>query len=139
CRRQCGSGKAHHSLGKVGFRVLELTSPLPSPTDLEEGMRIAMVGGLDRNESLLSRLAGEAGHEMRFHHGRRAARGGGTLRALVSASDVLVLTPDVNSHGAVQLGKRLARELGSPWVVLRTCGVARFRTLLGELRGHPVA
>jgi hypothetical protein len=102
-------------------------------------MRIAMVGGLDRNEALLVRLAAESGHELEFHHGRMAGRGADTLRSLAQRSDLLVLTPDVNSHGAVQLGKRLAREVNRPYVVLRTCGVARFKALLEELATRPAA
>jgi hypothetical protein len=102
-------------------------------------MRIAMVGGLDRNEALLTKLAAEAGHELEFHHGRLAGRGADVLRSLALRTDLLVLTPDVNSHGAVQLGKRLAREVGRPYVVLRTCGVARFRALLDALAARTAA
>jgi len=93
-------------------------------------MRIAMIGGLDRNERLLADLAARFGHKLEFHGGHMRGRGADGLRALVERADLVVLTPDVNSHGAAQLGKRLAREAGRSVVVLRTCGVRRFRALL---------
>lgn len=96
-------------------------------------MRIAMVGGLDRNETLFQQLAKRQGHSLQIHSGRLCGRGAGELRTLVERSDLVVLTPDVNSHGAVQLGKKLSREHDRPFVILRTCGVARFRALLDEL------
>lgn len=96
-------------------------------------MHITMIGGLDRNERLLRDLAHSQGHSLEMHSGRMCGRGALELRALVERSDFVILTPDVNSHGAVQLGKKLAREQKRPWVILRTCGVARFRTLLEGL------
>ena len=96
-------------------------------------MRIAMIGGLDRNERLLRDLAAERGHQLEFHGGHMRGRGADELRALVERAELVILTPDVNSHGAVQLGKRAAREAGRDFVVLRTCGVSRFRTLLDGL------
>lgn len=102
-------------------------------------MNIAMIGGLDRNERLLRDLAHAHGHRLETHQGRMSGRGAMELRSLVERSDFVILTPDVNSHGAVQLGKKWAREQGRPWVILRTCGVARFRTLLDALAVRQVA
>lgn len=102
-------------------------------------MKIAMIGGLDRNERLFEELARSHGHQLEFHTGRLSGRGAGELRSLVDRSDVVVLTPDVNSHGAVQLGKKVARESGRGFVILRTCGVARFRSLLESLATQPLA
>ena len=102
-------------------------------------MRIAMIGGLDRNERLLQDLAAARGHVLEFHGGHMKGRGAGDLRTLVERAELVVLTPDVNSHGAVQLGKRVAREAGRTFVILRTCGVARFRTLLDDLEARPAA
>lgn len=96
-------------------------------------MRIAMIGGLDRNERLLEELARQRGHELEFHHGRMAGRGADGLRSLIERAELVILTPDVNSHGAVQLGKRVARESGRQVVVLRTCGVSRLRAVLDGL------
>jgi len=102
-------------------------------------MRIAMIGGLDRNERLLQDLAAGYGHHLEFHGGHMRGRGAGELRALVERADLVVLTPDVNSHGAVQLGKKVAREAGRHFVILRTCGVARFRTLLDAIEARAAA
>ena len=102
-------------------------------------MRIAMIGGLDRNERLLQDLAAGHGHELEFHGGHMSGRGAGDLRSLIERAELIVLTPDVNSHGAVQMGKRLAREAGRNFVVLRTCGVSRFRMLLDALDARRAA
>ncbi|MFN7133974.1 MAG: DUF2325 domain-containing protein [Myxococcales bacterium] len=102
-------------------------------------MHIAMIGGLDRNERLFERLAAEHGHTLELHDGKLAGRGGDALRSLVTRAQLVVLTPDVNSHGAVQLGKRVAREYGVPFVVLRTCGTSRFRALLDGLDARKAA
>ncbi len=96
-------------------------------------MRIAMIGGLSRNDRLFESLAKEHGHTLELHDGHVSGRGTDALRSVVTRAELLVLTPDVNSHAAVQLGKRLARELSVPFVVLRTCGVSRFRALLEAL------
>ncbi|WP_373048681.1 DUF2325 domain-containing protein [Vulgatibacter sp.] len=102
-------------------------------------MRIAMIGGLDRNERLFEQLAATYGHELEFHGGHMSGRGAGELRSLVERAELVVLTPDVNSHGAVQLGKKAARESERPFVVLRTCGVSRFRALLDALATRQAA
>lgn len=96
-------------------------------------MRIAMIGGLSRNDRLFETLAQEQGHSLELHDGHVSGRGSGNLRSVVTRADLVVLTPDVNSHAAVQQGKRLAREYGVPFVVLRTCGVSRFRALLDAI------
>jgi hypothetical protein len=96
-------------------------------------MRIAIVGGLERSESLFSRLAEAAGHRALFHDGSMCASGVRAMEGLVDRSDLVVLVTDVNSHGAVRLARRLLRERGRSPVLLRRCGLARFASLLAAL------
>jgi hypothetical protein len=96
-------------------------------------MRIAWIGGLDRNESQLVSIAAEAGHVLEFHAGHVGGRGSGELRSAIERADLVIVLTDVNSHGAVLLAKKLCRQLGRGALVLRRCGAARFRQLLEAL------
>lgn len=96
-------------------------------------MRIGIVGGLDRAEPRFQRLAESAGHETIFHTGRVGGRGSLALERLVEQSDVVVIVTDENSHGAVQLTRKLLRLKGREPLLLRKCGVGRFASLLEEL------
>jgi hypothetical protein len=92
-------------------------------------MHIGIVGGLDRAEPLLERIAGTAGHTVEFHTGRTNARGTAQLDALVERAQLVVVLTDINSHGGVQLARRLAARRGRPLVILRRLGAARFAEL----------
>ena len=96
-------------------------------------MRIGIVGGLDRAETRFQCLAESAGHEMLFHTGRVTGRGALALSRLVEKSDVVVIVTDENSHGAVQLTRKLLRLQGREPLLLRKCGIGRFASLLEEL------
>lgn len=96
-------------------------------------MRIGWIGGRERNETQLERIAEDRGHALEFHSGHVGGRGAGDLRALVERSDFLVIVTDVNSHGAVLLTKKLAQRLGRASLVIRRCGTSRFSALLDAL------
>jgi hypothetical protein len=96
-------------------------------------MRIGWIGGRERNETQLQRIASGAGHVLEFHSGRVGGRGALELRALVDRSDFLVIVTDVHGHGAALLAKRLAAGLGRGTLVVRRCGGPRFRALLDAL------
>lgn len=99
-------------------------------------MRIGIVGGLDRAESMLARLAEASGHEAIFHDGSTSASGVRALERLVEHADLVVIQTDVNSHGAVRLTRRLLREQGRAPVLVRRCGLSRFAALLAALDRH---
>jgi len=82
-------------------------------------VRIAWVGGLDRNEAALSRMAIRAGHRLDFHTGSVGGRGAGELKAAI--------------EGAVLLAKKIAQKLARPTLVLRRCGPTRFQQLLDAI------
>ena len=92
-------------------------------------MHIGIVGGLDRAEPLLERIAAAAGHTVELHNGRTNARGTATLEALIERSQLVLVLTDINSHGGVQLARRLAARRGRPLVILRRLGAARFAEL----------
>lgn len=93
-------------------------------------MRIGWIGGRERNETALERIAEQSGHTLEFHSGHVGGRGADTIRTLVERSDFLVIVTDVNSHGAVLLAKKAAAQLGRSSLVIRRCGSARFQALL---------
>jgi hypothetical protein len=96
-------------------------------------MRIAFIGGLHRNENQMVEIAEEAGHQLDFHPGVVGGRGAGELRAAIERAELVIIVTDVNSHGAVQLAKKLSQKLGRGSLVLRRCGAARFRQLLDAI------
>ncbi len=97
------------------------------------GVRIGLVGGVERNESDYRHIAERAGHSLEFHSGHIGGRGSATLAGLVRSVDFLIVTTDVNSHGAVQLARREARKLGVPVVLYRRCSPARLAALVAGL------
>jgi len=96
-------------------------------------MRIGWIGGRERNETTLERIAEKSGHHLEFHSGHVGGRGANDLRALVERSEFVVIVTDVNSHGAVLLAKKLAQRIGRGSLIIRRCGSARFQALLDAL------
>ena len=98
-------------------------------------MNIALIGGVERNERALAKIAHEHGHALEFHGGHTQGRGIDTLRTAVGRADLVLVTTDVNSHNAVQVARKQARERGIECVVMRSCNPTRFRELLETLPG----
>lgn len=96
-------------------------------------MRIAWIGGLERNEGQIVSIAAEAGHQLEFHPGHVGGRGSNEIRSAIERADFVVILTDVNSHGAVLLAKKIARQLGRGTLVARRCGPSRFRQLLDAM------
>lgn len=96
-------------------------------------MRIGLVGGVERNEGQYRELAEAAGHQLGFHSGHTGGRGSSNLAEMVRGAGLVVIVTDVNSHGAVQLARRLARRNHVPAVLLRRCSPSRFATLIEAL------
>lgn len=94
-------------------------------------MRIAVLGGIDRHEDDLRRLAEGAGHELDFCTGHEKAR---RVALMVTRCDLLLVCIGIVSHGAVAAAKRAAALTKCRVVYSRTSGPSRFSQLLGELR-----
>ena len=100
---------------------------------MEETMRIAVIGGRLKSDETLSRIARQAGYELELHQGDLHGRGVDEIRAAVGRSDLVVILTEVNSHGAVLVAKKAARQLQRPSLVIRRLSGARLRTLLDAL------
>ena len=98
-------------------------------------MNIALIGGVERNERALAKIAHAHGHALEFHGGHTQGRGIDTLRTAVGRADLVLVTTDVNSHNAVQVARKQARERGIECVVMRSCNPTRFRELLAAHAG----
>ena len=96
-------------------------------------MRITWIGGLDRNEQQLMKIAAQAGHRLELHHGDVGGRGSNEMRAAIARADLVIILTDVNSHGGVLLAKKVCRQLGRATMVTRRCGTSRFQQLLEAL------
>jgi len=96
-------------------------------------MTIGIVGGLDRAEPAYRSLAARAGHTAEFHRGDVGGRGAATLGALLRRVELVIVVTDVNSHGSVQLSRRVAKALGVRVLLLRRLSPSRFGVLLQAL------
>jgi hypothetical protein len=96
-------------------------------------MRIAIVGGVERAEPELARIANELGHDLEYHPGHMGGRGSNGLRRMIERCELVLIVTEVNSHGAVQVAKREARASGRPVRIVRKCGAAFFRELATSL------
>jgi hypothetical protein len=97
-------------------------------------MRIGVIGGLDRNARELEEVARAGGHALDTHNGvvvGRASSAG--LRALIIRSDLVFLLTDINSHNAVHLAKRTARQFGRPLRIVRRLSPAHLAAYLPAL------
>lgn len=96
-------------------------------------MRIGWVGGVERYEAQLERIAAIAGHQLEYHGGDVRGRGAQALEGLVERCQLIVILTETNSHGAVQLARKLARQRGRGTLLLRKSGIARFTQLLDAI------
>jgi hypothetical protein len=96
-------------------------------------MRIAIIGGREKNEVELSRIAVASGHELEFHDGHVAGRGAATIGNLVARADLVVIVTDINSHLGVNAAKAQAKTRHKPSLVINRLSGARLRGLLNAL------
>ena len=104
-----------------------------SPRPKEGEMRIAVIGGRYKNEAQLARIARNAGYELEFEEGHMWGRGMDGIRSSIARSQLVVIVTDVNSHGAVHLAKKVARQLDRPMLIIQNFGAARLTRLLDAL------
>ncbi len=93
-------------------------------------MRIGWVGGVQRYEVQLERLAAAAGHRLEYHDGDVRGRGAQALEGLVERCQLIVIVTETNSHGAVLLARKLARQRNRSTLLLRKSGIAGLTRLL---------
>ena len=81
----------------------------------------------------MERLANQRGHSVEFHTGDVRGRGADALRGIVERAELVLVVTDLNSHGGVQLAKKLCGRFGRASMVVKRCGNARFASLLDAL------
>jgi len=97
-------------------------------------MRIAIIGGLDRNARDLEEIARANGHELDTHTGVVAGRAAATsLRALVARADLVFVLTEVNSHNGVRTARDAARAYGRPLRITRRLGPTHLAAYLQAL------
>jgi hypothetical protein len=96
-------------------------------------MRIGLIGGVERSETAYRELADRHGHQLEFHSGHTGGRGSARLATIGRNVDMMIVVTDVNSHGAVQLARKVARASGVPVVLHRRCSPARFGAILADI------
>ena len=93
-------------------------------------MHIVIVGGREKNEVDLTRIARGEGHTIECHDGGVAGRGIDTIRHAVARASIVVIVTEINSHGAVNAAKKEAQRLRKPTMVVSRLSSARLRGLL---------
>jgi hypothetical protein len=95
-----------------------------------ELMRIGIIGGLDRNEARLTRLAEEAGHELMTHTGHMTGGGSPRIDTICERCDLVVIVTEINSHNAVLRARRLLRERGREPLLVRKLGASKLQQIM---------
>jgi hypothetical protein len=95
-------------------------------------MLIGVVGGLDRDAPRLMSIARAAGHDVEVHTGTLSTTRVEGLRSLVARADLVLVLTDINSHGAVQMARRLARAHHRPLHLMRRFGTSQFAAFLRQ-------
>ena len=106
---------------------------------LDNTMRIAVIGGLDRHAPEISLRAAASGHEVEFHNGHVGGRHAVELESIVARCDLAIVVTSVNSHGAMYIAKKAAGRFGRALLIVRTCGPSRFSTILDECASAALA
>ncbi len=95
-------------------------------------MRVAIIGGVERAQGLLTRIAEDLGHELEFHPGHINGRGVHEIRNVVGRADRVVVLTDVNSHGAVKVARVACNKLGREFVLTKRMGAHELARMLNE-------
>lgn len=93
-------------------------------------MHIVVIGGREKNEVELARIATSGGHTIECHHGGVAGTGIGCIRSAVGRASLVVIVTEINSHGGVQAAKWEAQRWKKPTLVVSRLSGARLRALL---------
>lgn len=96
-------------------------------------MRITLVGGVERNEQALVKVAESFGHTLDFHGGHMKGRGVDDMHRQIERADVVIVATNVNSHGAVHMARKLAKKRAVPFIMATSCNPSRFRDMLATL------
>ena len=100
-----------------------------------ERLRVALIGGMDRQSEHYRQVFESGGAELWFHTGQCAGSGAGNLRSLLGHVDVVVFITTINSHNALRVVKAVCRKSGKTLVAVRETGPRRILNALAEHLG----
>ena len=87
-----------------------------------EGMRVAVIGGLDRLEPEYRKTVRDLGADFIFHNGD-CSNGRHVLKNVVCKSDIVLFITSINSHEALKAVKATCKKTGKQFNVVRHPGV----------------
>jgi hypothetical protein len=93
------------------------------------GLRVAVVGGLQRMLPVYRKIVSELGAEFVFHDGR-VRNGRYRLRSVVCGADIVVFITSVNSHGALDVVKAACEKNGKKFIASKETGPETLGRLL---------
>lgn len=105
------------------------TSQTASAMQAWQEARVLYVGGRPSSNSIIQRLAKDAGVELIVHDGGLEDRKG-LLPGLVPGCDLVLLPVDCVDHDSMNVLKRLCARHGVPFRPIRTAGIASFLAAL---------
>ncbi|HPS59104.1 MAG TPA: DUF2325 domain-containing protein [Spirochaetota bacterium] len=100
-------------------------------------MRIAIIGGLERNDYKYAEMASVSGHILENHTGRTGGRGPAEMQRLINRASLVIIQITINSHGGVHMAKRIAKQKQKPAVVIPRLGQSGFREILDKINRNP--
>ena|GEM_PF-1220030 len=99
-----------------------------------EGMRVAVIGGLDRLEPEYRKTIHDLGADFIFHNGN-CSNGRHVLKNVVCKANIILFITSINSHGALKVVKATCKKTGKQFNVVRhPSAKSVYKTLL-EITG----
>ena len=97
-----------------------------------KGLRVAVVGGLDRMEPEYRKIIRELGADFLFHNGN-CSSGRHVLKNMICKADIILFITSVNSHGALRIVKATCKKTGKQFRTVRNPGANSVYKSLSEI------
>lgn len=99
-----------------------------------EGMRVAVIGGLDRLEPEYRKTIHDLGADFLFHNGD-CSNGRHVLKNVVCKANIILFITSINSHGALKVVKATCKKTGKQFNVVRHPSASSVYKTLSEIAG----
>ena len=99
-----------------------------------EGMRVAVIGGLDRLEPEYRKTIHDLGADFLFHNGD-CSNGRHVLKNVVCKANIILFITSINSHGALKVVKATCKKTGKQFNVVRHPSASSVYKTLSEITG----
>ena len=99
-----------------------------------EGMRVAVIGGLDRLEPEYRKTIHDLGADFIFHNGN-CSNGQHVLKNVVCKANIVLFITSINSHGALKVVKATCKKTGKQFKVVRHPSAGSVYKTLSEITG----